>query len=42
MFRLSYKNNCIHVILDIVKLDKHFILYLVDLLIVIKKMIDNK
>ena len=42
MFRLSYMNGCIHVILDIIKLDKHFLLYLIDLLILIKKMINNK
>ena len=42
MFRLSYKDGCIHVILDIIKLDKHFLLYLIDLLILIKKMINNK
>ena len=42
MFRLSYMNGCIHVILDIIKLDKHFLLYLIDLLILIKKMIHHK
>ena len=31
-FRLSYKNNKIHIILDLVNLDKHFLLYLTDLL----------
>ena len=30
-FRLGYKNNKIHVIIDIVNLDKHFLIYLVEL-----------
>ena len=31
-FRLSFKNNRIHIILDIVNLDKHFLLYIVKLM----------
>ena len=31
-FRLSFKNNRIHIILDFVNLDKHFVIYLVELL----------
>ena len=31
-FRLSFKNNKIHIILDVVNLDKHFVIYLVKLL----------
>lgn len=34
-FRFSYVNNMIHVILDIIKLDKHFVYYLNDLLDVV-------
>ena len=30
-FKLSYKENKIHIILDLVNLDKHFLLYLIDL-----------
>lgn len=37
MFRFSSSNDCLKVILDTVKLDKHFIYYLIDLLEVIKK-----
>ena len=32
MFRFSFKNNKIHIILDTVKLDKHFLIYLIQLL----------
>ena len=31
-FKLSYKENKIHIILEIVNLDKHFLLYLIELL----------
>ena len=31
-FRFSFKNNKIHIILDVVNLDKHFLVYLVELL----------
>ena len=31
-FKLSYKDNKIHIILEIVNLDKHFLLYLIELL----------
>jgi transcription-repair coupling factor (superfamily II helicase) len=37
MFRFSLKNNRLIITLDIIKLDKHFIYYLVDLFEVIKK-----
>ncbi len=30
-FKFSYKNNKIHILIDITKLDKHFIFYLNDL-----------
>ena len=30
-FRLNYKDNKIHIILDLVNLDKHFLLYLIEL-----------
>ncbi len=36
-FRFSYNNNQIHIILDTIKLDKHFVYYLNDLLDVIIK-----
>ncbi len=39
MFRFSYKNNKIHVILDIIKLEKHFLIYLIDVLNVISNMV---
>ena len=32
MFRFSFKNNKIHIILDTVKLDNHFLIYLIQLL----------
>ena len=31
MFRFSYKNEKIHVILDKINLDKHYLMYLIDL-----------
>ena len=36
-FRFSYNNNQIHIYLDTIKLDKHFVYYLNDLLSVIIK-----
>ena len=36
-FRFSYTNNQIHIILDTIKLNKHFVYYLNDLLDVIIK-----
>ena len=39
MFRFSYKNNKIHVILDIVKLDNHFLTYLIEVLNLISDMV---
>ena len=41
MFRFNYKNGCIHVILDKIKLDKHYLMYLIDILIKISNMIDR-
>jgi len=41
MFRFNYKNGCIHVILDKIKLDKHYLMYLIDILIKISEMIDR-
>ena len=40
-FRFSMKNNELIITLDIVNLDKHFIYYLIDLLEILKKSIDN-
>ena len=37
-FRLNYKDNKIHIILDLVNLDKHFLLYFIELL---TKIIDS-
>ena len=42
MFRLSYKAGCIHIILDKVKLDQHYLMYLIGILIKIKNMINEK
>ncbi len=39
MFRFSYKNNKIHVILDTVKLDNHFLTYLIEILNLISDMV---
>ena len=41
-FRFSYKNNHVYIILDIVNLEKHFVYYLVDVLIKIKELVDVK
>lgn len=41
-FRFSMKNKCLAITLDIVKLDKHFIYYLIDMLKILKEMNDNK
>ena len=38
-FRFSYKNGCIHIILDKIRLDKHYLMYLIGILIKIKGMI---
>jgi len=42
MFRFALNNNCLTIILDIVKLEKHFIYYLVSLLDVLDKKIIKK
>ena len=41
MFRFTYKNECIHVILDKVNLDRHYLIFLIDILIKIKELINN-
>ena len=41
-FRFSYKNGCIHLILDKSKLDKHYLIYLITILIKIYTMINKK
>jgi transcription-repair coupling factor (superfamily II helicase) len=41
MFRFNYKNGCIYVILDKIKLDRHYLMYLIDILIKISDMIDR-
>ena len=38
-FKLNYKNDCIYVILEKKKLKKHYLMYLIALLIKIKEMI---
>ena len=39
MFRFSYSLGCIHVILDKIKLEKHYLVYLISILIKIKNML---
>ena len=41
-FRFSMKNQCLVITLDIVKLDKHFIYYLIDMLKILENMINTK
>ncbi|MBQ2872689.1 MAG: transcription-repair coupling factor [Bacilli bacterium] len=41
-FRFTYKNNSIHVILDKVKLEGHYLMYLIGILIKINGIINNK
>jgi hypothetical protein len=36
-FKLNYRNNKIHIILEIVNLEKHFLLYIIELLTKIMK-----
>ena len=38
-FRLNYKDNSIHVILDKNKLEQHYLMYLIGILIKIKEMV---
>ncbi len=40
-FKLSYKNGCIHILLDKNKLERHYLMYLIGILIKIRKMINN-
>ena len=41
MFRFTYKNGYIHIILDKIKLDQHYLMYLIGILIKIKGMINK-
>ena len=41
-FKFSYKNNCIHIILDKNKLDKHYLIYLITMLVKIYNMTNKK
>ena len=41
-FKLNYKNNCIYVILEKKNLKKHYLMYLIAVLIKIKEMISKK
>ena len=41
-FRFSYKNGCIHIILDKVKLDKHYLIYLIEILNKVYNMVNKK
>ena len=40
-FRFSYKNECIHIILDKINLDKHYLMYLIGILIKVNQMISK-
>ena len=42
MFRFTYTNGCIHIILDKINLDKHYLMYLIGILIKINGMISKK
>ena len=41
MFRFSYSGGCIHVILDKVKLEKHYLMYLIAILIKIQEIVSR-
>ena len=41
-FKFSYKNGCIHLILDKNKLEKHYLIYLITLLIKVYEMVNKK
>ena len=41
-FKLNYKNNCIYVILEKKNLKKHYLMYLIGVLIKIKEMLNKK
>jgi len=41
-FKFNYKNNCVHIILDKTKLDKHYLIYLITMLMKIYNMINKK
>ena len=40
-FRFSYSAGCIHIILDKVNLDKHYLMYLIAILIKVKGMVNR-
>ena len=40
-FKLNYRYGCIHIILDKNRLEKHYLMYLIGILLKIKKMINN-
>lgn len=39
MFRFSFKDECIHIILDKVKLEKHYLIYLIEVLELVIKLV---
>ena len=41
-FKLNYKDRCIHIILEKKNLDKHYLMYLIGILIKLKEMINEK
>ena len=41
-FRFSYKNGCIHIILDKIKLEKHYLIYLIAILDKVYNMVNKK
>ena len=41
-FKLNYKNECIHVILEKNKLEQHYLMYLIGLLIKIREMLKEQ
>ena len=42
MFRFQMRGKNLMIILDTVKLEKHFIFYLIELLLIIKKQLEQK
>ena len=41
MFRFTYKNECIHIILDKIKLEQHYLMYLIGILIKIREIVNK-
>ena len=41
-FRFTYKSGCIHIILDKIRLDKHYLMYLIGILIKVNGMLNKK